>query len=106
MKQSEAESLVRKTIEELKKCENGALPPTPYVVAEVGRRLATVKTWEGRAAEPLLLSIRKLVEKELQAHPAPKIRLLAPAPIEEDEVPVPLVRAQKLRQKWSGATAR
>jgi hypothetical protein len=106
LKLAEAKQLVRKAIEEIKKGESGALPPTAYVVVEVGRRMATVKTWDGRANEPLLLSIRKLVDEELKARPVPRIAYAPQHSSEEGEVSKPLDDVYKLQRRWGGTSVR
>ena len=70
MTEPEVRCLVRREIDSIKKSESGVLPPTPYVVLEVIRRLKTLKPWEGlSASEPLGEALRLLVEQALGKKP-------------------------------------
>ena len=86
MTEPEVRSLVRREVDSIKKSESGVLPPTPYVVMEVIRRLKTLKPWEGMSAsEPLGEALRLLVEQVLGKKPTyPKMTLPSPSTEVED----------------------
>ena len=98
MTESEVRCLVRREIDSIKKSESGVLPPTPYVVLEVIRRLKTLKPWEGLgASEPLGEALRLLVEQALGKKPIyPKMTPTRPSTEVEDlRTMAPLEAAKK-----------
>lgn len=74
MTEPEVRRLVRREIESIRTAESGVLPPTPYVVVEVIRRLKTMKPWEGMTASQTMGgALRTMVEEILgKRSPLPK----------------------------------
>lgn len=62
MHEAEFFNLVKSELNSIK-VKRGILPPTPYLVCEIGERLQTVKNWEEKNKDkPVLLYIREIVE--------------------------------------------
>lgn len=102
MTEPEVRRLVRREIESIRKAESGELPPTPYVVVEIIRRLKTMKPWEGMAAsEPMGGALRTMIE-EILGKRSPRPGALPAKESEEPEdlrtVP-PLEAARRLGTK-------
>ena len=80
MTEAEVRRLVRREVDSIRTAESGVLPPTPYVVCEIIKRMRTMKPWEGMAAtEPIGRALRVLVEETIHG------RVLGTVPVPEPE---------------------
>lgn len=85
MLETEVRRLVRREVDSICKAESGVLPPTPYVVVEIIKRLKTLKPWEGLVAtDSMGRALRQMVEEIVQK--APRLPRKAPAPEPPDDL--------------------
>jgi hypothetical protein len=85
MLETEARRLVRREVDSICKAESGVLPPTPYVVVEIIKRLKTMKPWEGlTASTPIGRALRQMVEEIVQK--APRLPRKSPTPEPPDDL--------------------
>lgn len=83
MLEADVRRLVRREVDSICKAESGVLPPTPYVVIEIIKRLKTLKPWEGLGAtDSLGRALRQMVEEIVSK--APRLPRQAP-PYQEPE---------------------
>ena len=77
MTENDVRRLVHREVDSICKQESGVLPPTPYVVVEIIRRMKTLKPWDGLGATtPIGRALRQMVEEIVQKVPrAPKVSM-------------------------------